>query len=112
MNESKFISAIYAETMADGGFLSKLREGEVDETGFENLVAAIRSLAKLVSASNRINRLAVACLFEVPWEVENTVPHFKSSSPGIAGRVNQISEELREEINELLWTGLESEYTE
>lgn len=101
---------IFAECMKPGGFAEAIRENKVDEEGFRRLVDAVKMLASTVENDDSIDRLTVASLFELPWEIENTVEHYSSQSNELGSRVSKMADELREAINELLWGGLESHY--
>ncbi len=106
----KYLQVIVDEAVRDGGFMAKLRENEVDEDGFERLAAAIRQSASELEGAEKIDRLLVACLYELPVEIENTVEHYTRKSPDVGRRVNRMAETLRELIQDLLWQGLEEYY--
>ncbi len=101
---------IYTECMKPEGFASLIRENRVDENRFENLLGAIERLTEATKDEKHLDKLMVACLFELPWEVENTVEHYKTKDEELGAKVETMSEKLREAINELLWTGLEEYY--
>lgn len=102
------LRTIYRQTMSRHGFMWKLRENEVDEAGFEQLVASVRELAQDTHPASRcIDRRLVAFLFEVPWEIENTVDHYRSRDPELGRRVGQMADAVRGVLHELLWIGLE-----
>lgn len=101
---------IFAECMKPGGFAELIRENQVDEDAFKRLVGAVKALTVDMRDQGEIDRLTIACLFELPWEVENTIGHYASQSAELGAKVSAMSEELRQEINELLWSGLESYY--
>ncbi len=96
--------------MSSSGFLSGTRENKVDSDKFERLSFAVKRLCELTKADRQISKLAVACLNEVPWQMENTIPHYKSVNPNAAKEINKMAERLREEIQDLLWSGLEEYY--
>jgi hypothetical protein len=87
-----------------------LRENHVDDVGFSRLIDAIDAIAVEVRDKESIDRLIVACLFELPWEVENTIDHYRKQSPELGAMVSRMAESLRHSINNLLWQGLESYY--
>ena len=101
---------IYAECMEPDGFAAKIRENKVDEVAFKKLIGAIQSYTHEISNENSIDRLIVGCLFELPWEIENTIEHYNAQSMYLGEKVSRMAEELRENINELLWIGLEASY--
>jgi 23S rRNA C2498 (ribose-2'-O)-methylase RlmM len=98
------------ECLKPNGFAFSIRENRVDEQGFSRLLEAIGDISRSVDSEDRIDRLVVACLFELPWEIENTVHHYSRQSQELGGRVSKMAEKLREVINNLLWIGLESHY--
>lgn len=108
--EKECLDIIYTETMKPGGFLWKLRENEIDWDGAERLLQAIRRLPPVWRERADCDRLAVACLFEVPWEIENTVEHFSERDEAIGRRLSTLAEDLRSAILDLLWSGLEAAY--
>lgn len=102
--------AIYNETMKSTGFLELLRENQIDEAAYTRLLTAIQEGARACGGEDQVDRLVLACLFEVPFEVANTKEHYANRNEVDGRRVLQMSEEVREAINEMLWTGLESHY--
>ena len=106
----QYRDTIYAETMGATGFMSRLRENTVDTEGYARLRTAIGEATEDIRTKRSVDRLLVACLFEVPWEIENTVEHYGSQNREEGQRVNKMAEELREAINELMWAGLEEFY--
>lgn len=109
-SENKNVSVIYNETMKENGFLFKLREDEVDKESFRKLFDAVNALALETESHEIISKLAVACLFEVPWEMENTVEHYSEKNEQLGREVSMMAEELREAVEGLLWGGLEKYY--
>jgi hypothetical protein len=107
-NELKRI--VFDECMRPGGFASSLHENRVDEAAFGRLIDVVDAIAAHVSNEDSIDRLVVACLFELPWEIENTVDHYAGQSPKLGALVSQMADSLRESVNNLLWRGLESHY--
>jgi hypothetical protein len=101
---------IVEECLKPGGFAFSIRENRVDEQGFTRLLEAIGEISRLLDSEDQINRLVVACLFELPWEIENTVDHYSKQSQVLGGRVSKMAEKLREVINNLLWIEIESHY--
>ena len=72
------VRVIYEECVSDDGFLRSLRTGTIDESRFDALIAAIKELERLTCEPTRtIDRLVVTCLFEVPYEVENTSRYYE-----------------------------------
>ena len=110
MDKDKYIDTIYQQTMGPGGFLSKLRENDLDEEDYKCLLDAVNSLSTYYLDSSVIDKLVVACLYEVPWEVENCIDHYSAKDSKLGLRVSRMSENLREAINKLLWAGLEDYY--
>lgn len=96
--------------MKPGGFAFSIRENQIDELGYSRLLDAIGEISQEVASEELIDRLVVACLFELPWEIENTVDHYSKQSLELGVTVSKMAEELRSAINELLWSGLESHY--
>ncbi|MFL6207436.1 MAG: hypothetical protein ACJ74W_01225 [Pyrinomonadaceae bacterium] len=101
---------IYEETMLPDGFLTGIRENRVDEQKFERLCNAIEHLKLLTKGSASCDKLIAACLFEVPWELENTIPHYRNRDEVLARKVSAMADTLRGLIHELLWIGLEDFY--
>ena len=110
MNYNECIDAIYQETMSPDGFLFGTRENKVDVEKFEKLKNAISQLTVLTKDNKELSKLVVACLFGVPWELENTVPHYKAQNADLAKKVSSMAEELNNLIQDLLWSGLEEYY--
>lgn len=108
LEQAKII--IVEECLKPNGFAFSIRENRVDELGFSRLLEAIFEISQSLNSEDRIDRLVVACLFELPWEIENTVDHYSKQSQELGGRVSKMAEKLREAINDLLWIGLESHY--
>jgi hypothetical protein len=96
--------------MRPGGFAFSLRENRIDEAAFGRLIDAVNAIAAEVRHRDSIDRPTVACLFELPWEMENTVDHYAKQSPELGALVSRLAVRLRESINDLLWGGLESHY--
>lgn len=101
---------VVEECLKPRGFAFAIRENRVDQQAFSRLLKAIGEISREVASEDLIDRLVVACLFELPWEVENTVDHYSKQSPELGATVSKMAEELRSAIGELLWTGLESHY--
>lgn len=110
MNKRECIDVVYYQTMSSNGFLSKLRENQVDEQGFSVLISALKFLSEYYKQGEDIDRLVTACLFEAPWEVENCVPHYASQSKPLGSLVSKMGEDLREVIHDMLWQGMEKFY--
>ncbi|WP_027709808.1 hypothetical protein [Zooshikella ganghwensis] len=110
MCKQEYISIIYKQTMTPQGFLSKLRENSLDESGYKQLLDAIKSLIPFYIKENKMDKLLVACLYEVPWEVENCINHYSQQDKKLGDMVSNMSENLRSAINDLLWSGLEKYY--
>lgn len=107
---NKYLEVILEEAVGERGFMAKLRENQVDEQAFARLETAIQQSQSDVGQSEQMSRLLAACLFELPYEIENTVEHYSAQSSELGRRVNKMSESLRAEIQELLWQGLEQYY--
>jgi hypothetical protein len=101
------VRVIYEEWVSDDGFLRSLRTGKIDESRFDALIAAIKELERLTCEPTRtIDRLVVTCLFEVPYEVENTSRHYEKVGRDAASRVDMMAQLLRNEINQMLGKGV------
>jgi len=86
------IRVIYEQCLSDDGFLRNLRTGALDESGFDALIAAIKELERLTSEPTRtMDRLVAACLFEAPYEVENTIRRYEKFSSEAARRVDMMA---------------------
>jgi len=107
---NNYKQTIYSECMMPHGFAAQIRENTVDIIAFRRLIDAVHNYGKEISDDISIDRLTIACLFELPWEIENTVPHYTKQSKALGKDVSKMADELRENINELLWTGLETHY--
>jgi hypothetical protein len=101
---------VFDECMRPGGFAFSIRENRVDEAAFDRLIGAVDAMGAHVSEEDSIDRLAVACLFELPWEIECMVDHYTNQSPELGALVSRLADRLRQSIHELLWRGLESHY--
>jgi hypothetical protein len=101
---------IYFECMHPKGFAHSIRENYVDNDGFKRLVDAVRQLTIDSTGQSKLDRLMVASLFELPWEIENTVGHYRRADPNLGKLVSGMADELRGVIHELLWFGLEEFY--
>jgi hypothetical protein len=101
---------IVEECLKPGGFAFLIRENRVNEQGFSRLLEAIGEISRIVNSEDQIDRLVVACLFELPWEIENTADHYSKQSQELGIRISKMAEMLREVIYDLLWIGLESHY--
>jgi hypothetical protein len=110
MNAGQAKRIIVDECLKPGGFAFSLRENRVDEQGFSRLLEAVGEISREVASEDRIDRLVIACLFELPWEIENTVDHYSKQSLELRVTVSKMAEKLRGAINELLWSGFESHY--
>lgn len=110
MNSSQAKKIIVEECLKPGGFAFLIRENRVDGRGFSRLLEAVGEISREVASKDLIDRLVIACLFELPWEIENTVDHYSKQSPELGVTVSKMAEELRSALNELLWSGLESHY--
>lgn len=110
MNADQAKSIIVKECLKPGGFAFSIRENQVDEQGFARLLEAVGEISREIAPEDRMDRLVIACLFELPWEIENTIDHYSRQSLELGVTVSQMAEELRGAIHELLWSGLESHY--
>src|SRR4051812_42795253 len=110
MTPKEIKRVVFDECMRPGGFAFSIRENRVDEAAFGRLIDAVDAIAAHVSNEDSIDRLVVACLFELPWEIENTVDHYAEQSPKLGAIVSRMADRLRESINDLLWGGMESHY--
>ena len=112
MTRAECVDIIYAETMRKDGFMWKSREGEIREEQFTKLIEAIKNLNIITKNEKKLDKLSVACLFSAPYELENTVDHYKKYDVKLGKKVSQMSEELNEVIQDYLWDGLEEYYME
>ncbi len=110
MNARQAKRIVVEECLKPGGFAFLIRENRIDEQAFSRLLEAIGDISREVASEELIDRLVVACLFELPWEIENTIDHYSKQSPELGVTVSKMAEELRSAIGELLWIGLESHY--
>lgn len=110
MNPKLARETILHECLDSRGFAALIRENKVDVEGFNRLLEAVTTIAASAGATSTIDRLTVACLFELPWEIENTVDHYRQQSVDLGKTVARMGEQLRGAIEELLWTGLEEYY--
>lgn len=101
---------IYQECMSQNGFATLIRENKVDKARFNRLVNSIVKLTELTKEEEQLNKLTVACLFELPFEVENTINHYNTQDELLGKEVSTMAEKLREIINDFLWAGLGSYY--
>ncbi len=101
---------IYTQTMLPSGFLWGIRENRVDRQQFQQLLHAITQLRKFNAEEKRVDKLTIACLFEMPWEIENTVPHYARTSETLGQEISHMADELRTCIHDFLWDGLEEHY--
>lgn len=108
----KYRDIIFQECMKTGGFASLIRENEINELGFAKLINAIQELTKLTCNEKYLDKLTVASLYELPWEIENTIEHYTNQNKELGIKVSKMADELREAINEFLWSGLEDSYEE
>ena len=110
MTHDEAKSRIVEECLNPKGFASRIRENQVDEEAFARLLEAVDEFGRVARSQNLIDRLTIACLFELPWEIENTVDHYSKRSPRLGAIVSRMADELRDEIHEFLWTGFEAYY--
>lgn len=110
MNLDEAKKIIVDECLKPGGFAIAIRENRVDEDAFARLIKAVHEFGRATSGEHSIDRLTIACLFELPWEIENTVDHYSKYSPELGSTVSKMADKLRASINDLLWSGLESHY--
>ena len=96
--------------MSSAGFMSGLRENRIDDDGYKRLCEALDVATELIKDDKQISRLLVACIFEVPWEIENTVDHYRNKDEDLGKMVSSMADTLRQKISELLWVGLEEYY--
>lgn len=102
-------NTIRQECLADTGLLGRIRLGQLDEDAHKRLLAAIREGTAAMEGQAVVDRLVVACLFEVPYEIENTREHYERN--GARGDlVMSMAEELRLAIHEFMWVGLDDQY--
>jgi hypothetical protein len=101
---------IYTQTMQPSGFLWGIRENRVEEQQFQQLLDAIEQLSKFNATEKKLDRLIVACLFEAPWEIENTFSHYASTNESLGRDVSRRADDLRTAIHDFLWDGLEEHY--
>jgi hypothetical protein len=107
----KALDTIIQECLRNDGFAIKIRENCVDYEGFARLLAAVQALTVKFESRSEIDRIVVACLFELPWEIENTIAHYTHQSAELGATVSRMADSLREAIHALLWAGL-NQYTE
>lgn len=110
MNIDQAKRIILDECMKPGGFAISIRENQVDEEGFRRLLEAIGVVAREVRSEQMVDRLTIGCLFELPWEIENTIKHYNGQSVELGSKVSSMADQLREALHELLWDGLDAPY--
>jgi hypothetical protein len=98
---------IWREAMSKQGCMWALRENRVDSDGFNRLIAAVDAARAALRRASALDRKMVACLFEIPWEMENTVPHYRARDEQLGLYVSQLADRVREAIHPLLWDGIE-----
>ena len=101
-------ATIRRECLDDGGLMEKIRVGNLDEEAYQRLLDAIEEGTREVANAKTVDRMTVACLFEVPYEIENVRHAYESD--GAADVVDRMAMKLRMAIHEFLWAGLDSEY--
>jgi len=101
---------IFFHTMKEDGFLDRLRSNKIDETAYTELLSAIRQGEEEQGETTTADRLVVACLFEVPFEIENTADHYSRKKKEDGRKVSRMADEIRTAINSFLWSGLEAYY--
>lgn len=94
--------------ISDTGFMGRLRENYVDESGFIELIGSIEAVANELGDNTEIDRQLVGCLFEAPWEIKNTITHYKAQEATRGRRVSQMADELRSAIHNMLWRGIDT----
>jgi len=104
MNFEEAKNTIELHALSEQGAMWKIRENNIDENGFAQLLAAIDAYKLHTKGNAQINRAVVASLFEIPWEIENTRSHYLEVRGEEAARLlDSIAEQLREAISNLLW---------
>ena len=111
MTLQEAVQAVLHHTTKEGGFLRKLHRNEVDEVAFDELLNALKAARAASTGQLTVDRLLAACLFELPWEVENTVDHYKKKSEELGKTVSKMADTLRDGINEFLAEGLEHHFS-
>lgn len=107
MERNEAEETIYQECLKEGGFSDLLRQNVVSQKKYDNLLNAVRALTEFISKESSINRRTAGCLFELPWEIENTIDHYKGQDPALGIKVSRMADELRCAINELLWRNID-----
>ncbi len=111
MMPSNMEKTIHQETMVAGGFVQKLESGTIDPAAFQRLMAALDNYRRAVHGSDKVSRLIAACLFDLPWELENQSEHFfRRYGKEPARQLSSMAEQLRSKLIDVLWEGLESYY--
>ena len=68
------------------------------------MLKAIEAYKEYVSGEQYIEREIIACLFEMPWEIENTRHHYmEREGKEKALLVDNIADKLRMAISDLVW---------
>ncbi len=104
------IDVIYFQSMMPDGFLNRARENSIDLDKYNLLKGAIDKYAAAVSSLTQVDRLIVACLYNLCFELENTIPHYERYCFETSQNVKRMVEELGVSIDNLFWGGLESYY--
>ena len=102
---------IYKETMVEGGFVQSLESGTIDKVAFDRLIEALAEYRRTINGSNLMSRIIAACLFGLPWELENQSEHFRRRfGEELARELSTMAEQLRLKMSDMLWEGFESYY--
>lgn len=86
-----------------------IRENHVDKLKFDRLYKSVEALTDVFREQDHTDRLLVACLFEVPWEIENVIDHYRQQDESLAREISKMADKIRAAINDLLWTGLDQD---
>lgn len=104
MQLSEIRRVVKLQGLSEEGAMWKLRENEFDELGFSQVIDAINKYAVLINGSMELDRELIAVLFEMPWEMENTIPHYKETvGSEVAEKISKQADDLRMAIHEFLW---------
>jgi len=110
VNHDNCLKVIIQETIKESGFMFEIRKNNVDKKKFKALCNAIDEMKVYYANKNIIDKRLVACLFEVPWQIENVVEHYSEKSELLGNELSNMADEVRGKIDDLLWEGLEDAY--
>lgn len=113
MIEDRDLKVIYRHTVLPNGFLWKARYGNVVSSEGEELVEVTERYLKSLGDTTSVNKLVFACLFDVPWILENAAVKLREiGENNTANNADTISIKLRKVIDDWIWLGLDEYFVE